>query len=129
LSSISSTGANQYGWQQKLQMAQRNADQAEQEARALRQQANQAQRAADRAERDASTLGVQADQADLRAGKVKQGVAALKTQQQSFSQLSNTVDQVLGRQKSSPATTQSSKPAPVVNTQGQVTGTTINTTA
>lgn len=133
MASVSSTSsANQYGWQQlKLQQAVRNADQAEQEAQSLKTQANDAQRVADRAQENARSLYVQSDQAQAKAGQARQGLVAIGTAQQSVTQLSNTVDQVLTRKPVSTSTTQSTStsPAAVVNSQGQVTGTVINTTA
>lgn len=138
MATVSSTSsANQYGLQQlRQQQARRNADQAELTAQTLKAQANDAQRVADRAQEDARTLGVQSDQAQAKAGQARQGLAALGAAQQSGVQLSQTVDQVLGRRQASAATLPGSTAkatatvaAPVVNTQGQVTGKIINTTA
>ncbi|MDD5177242.1 MAG: hypothetical protein PHQ05_12560 [Sterolibacterium sp.] len=128
VSSISS--ANQYGWQQfKLQQAKRNADQAEQAALSLKTQANDAQRVADRAEENARSLWVQSDQAQTKAGQARQGLAAIGTAQQSVAQLSKTVDQVLVREQAATSTTPSTSTLPVTNSQGQVTGKIVNTTA
>jgi len=142
VSSISN--AAQYGFEQlKLQQARRSADQAELTAQALQQQAGQAQRDAQRANENARTLSVQASQAQDQAGQARQGLAAMKTAKQSFVRLSSTVDQVQARQTATEATTAavtSSNTAtaitstatnipPVVNSQGQVTGKIINTTA
>lgn len=132
VSSVS--GANQYGWQQlKLQMAQRNADQAEQMARALREKANQAQQVADQAKEEARSLAVQASQADTAAGQARHGVAEIKARQQTVSQLSSTVDQVLGWLQagaSIPVTTMTiANPYTAGNTPEQGKGTIINTTA
>ena len=135
VSSISS--ANQYGLQQlSLQQARRNSDQAELTAQTLRAQANDAQRVADQAEENARSLAVQSDQAQTKAGQARQGLAALSTAQQALTRLSNFSDQVLARIQPSSSTTQSTSASlvitgtpPVVNTQGQVTGKIINTTA
>lgn len=136
MASVSSTsGANEYGWQQlKLQQARRNADQAEQVARSLKYEANAAQRVADRAEENARTLGVQSDNAQVKAGQARQGLAALSSEQLAGRLLSSRVDQVLGRQQAAAAAAPSTGVAnasgsAVVNTQGQVTGTIINTQA
>ena len=135
MASVSPTSsANQVGLQQlRLQQARRNAEQAEQTAQSLKSQANQAQLTADRAQESARSLTVQSDQAQAKVGQVRQGLAAMGSAQQSMVQLSKTVDQVLTREPAqpSPATsaTPSSNAPPVVNAQGQVTGTIINTTA
>jgi len=133
MTTVSSTSsASEYGLQQlRLQQARRTAEQAEFAARALNAQAANAQRVADRAQEDARSLGVQANQAEASAGQARQGLAALSTAQQAFSRLSNTAEQVVAREPTPAAPTQDSgaAPVPVVNTQGQVTGTVINTTA
>jgi hypothetical protein len=141
LSSIS--GASQNGWQQyRLQEAQRNADQAAQTAQALKVQANDAQRVAQRAKENARSLAVDSSQADSRAGQARAGVASLRSAQEMVAQLSNFADQSVSRQQSSASSSStpsaatnsttsatSTALAPVINTQGQVTGTTISTTA
>jgi hypothetical protein len=148
VASISSTSGSQaafeYGYQQiKLQQAQRTANQAEQNARALAAQANEAKRTADRAQEGARTLEVQSDKADTAAGQARQGLAALKTQSTYQSSLETTLNSVIATQSASAAaavatttsTTASTTPppasvsAPVVNTQGEITGTIVNTTA
>lgn len=141
MTTVSATAsASQYGLQQlRLQQARRTAEQAEATARALNAQAGNAQRVADRAQEDARSLSVQANQAESTAGQARQGLAALSTAQQAFARLSNTADQVVAREPTpvaaAPVTTAPVAPtpaadaAPVVNTQGQVTGTVINTTA
>ena len=134
MASISPTSsANQYGLQQlRQQQAMRNADQAEQAAQSLRAQANQAQIVADRAQETARSLTVQSDQAQAKAGQARQGLAAAGSAQQAVAQLEKSVDQALTREQAvvptaamapATATTPSTSPAPVVNTQGQVTGT------
>lgn len=127
------SSANQYGLQQLRQLqARRNAEQAEQVAQSLRAQANQAQAVADRAQETARSLTVQSDQAQVKAGQARQGLAVAGSIQQAVTQLGKTVDQVLARDQAVNPTTAappSTSPAPVVNTQGQVTGTLVNTTA
>ena len=132
VSSISS--ANRYGFEQlRLQQARRNADQAEQTAQALKIQADQAQREAVQANENARSLSNQSSQARANAGQARQGLAAMSSAQQSVSQLSRVVDQVVARQPAAIAVTErksAGTPTPsVVNSQGQVTGKIINTTA
>lgn len=131
MASISTTSSvSQYGWQQlKLQQAQRNADQAELTAEALKAQASDAQRVADRAQEHARSLAVQSDQAQTQAGRLRQGLAALNSAQQAFAQLPQTINQAIVPAQTSAAAIQSSSTQGVTNTQGQVTGTIVNTTA
>ncbi|MRR51625.1 MAG: hypothetical protein EG825_12045 [Rhodocyclaceae bacterium] len=121
----------QSGLQQlKLQQARRNAEQAEQTAQALQVQADEAQRRAAREQENARSLSVQADQAQTNAGRARQGLASIQTASDSVAQLGNVVDQVITKQQAAPAATSSVQESkPVVNTQGEVTGTLINTTA
>lgn len=121
----------QSGLQQlKLQQARRNAEQAEQTAQALQTQADEAQRRARREQENARSLSVQADQAQSNAGRARQGLALIQTASQSITQVGNVVDQVIKKQQSAQTGTQPVQQSkPVVNTQGQVTGTVINTTA
>jgi hypothetical protein len=128
MSSVSSiTGAMQNGVQQlKLQMAKRGAAQAEQAAQALQVRANEAQRVADRANENAQNMAVRSDEADFRAGQARLGVATVQSAQQSMTLLAQTMSRMQGFEQSSAQGTNS---APVVNAQGQLTGTTINTTA
>ena len=124
--------ATQDAWQQlKLQQAQRDADRADWDARALQAQAQQAQRVANRAEEVARSLGVQADQAQDEAAKARQGLASLSSLGQMQTLLNHVSEQVFqtpqtGAQTDSQAQTNATA---VVNTQGQVTGTVVNTTA
>lgn len=142
VSSVSS--ANQYGLQQlRLQQAKRNAEQAEQTAQSLAAQANSAQRTAQSAQDNADALSVQSSQAQSNANQTRQGVAALSSEQQAVSRLASTADQVIERTQPATTTTTAttatqstsstseatSTAASVVNSQGQVTGTIINTTA
>jgi len=131
-SSVSGTQSIvQSGLQQlKLQQARRSAEQAEQTAQALQTQANDAQRRAAREQENARSLSVQADQAQGNAGRARQGLALIQTANESLTQVGNVVDQVIKKQQSVQTSTQSVQESkPVVNTQGQVTGTVINTTA
>jgi hypothetical protein len=142
--------AAQSGWQQlKLQQAQRNATQAEQNARALEAQASNAKRDADRAQDNARSLEIQSGQARDDAGRARQGLAAIRSTQEMQVRLGNTVDQAVKLQSSTKTastatttTTEASAPtvataatasttssaAPVINTQGETTGRIINIT-
>jgi len=121
----------QFGWQQlKLQQAKRSADQAEQTAQILQQQASAAKQEASRAQENARSLAVQSDQAQSFAAKARQGLAAISTGGSMQSQMTYVVDQVVQRQQNvqAGAATQA-KPSVTVSSHGQTTGTVINTTA
>jgi hypothetical protein len=90
----------------KLLQATREAEQAEQAARSLQADARNAQQVASQAEQKAQSVSAQADQAQMNARQARLGVAAVATR----------------------VVVQNSA-APVLNTQGQVTGTVVNTTA
>lgn len=118
------TSASQSILQQlQLQQAQRNADQAAQNARTLQAQASDAQRVADRAQDKARTLKVAANQAQTIAGQAAMGLQATRSWGQAKVQLSNTYTQVAQAQQTAP------KAQPVLNAQGQVTGSKVNVTA
>lgn len=114
--SLSAQSATQNGVQQaKLQEAKRNAERAENVAQSLQASARDAESAANRADQEARTLSAQANQATSDARGARQNVAALTNEQQ--------------RSKSQQVTQVKFSPAPVLNTQGQLTGTVVNTTA
>lgn len=133
ISSISGAqAAAQSGLQQlRLQQAKRNAEQAEQVANSLQAQARDAQQRAGEAQENARSISAQSDQARSTAGQARQGLAALTTGSQMQSQLGRVIEQVIDKQKAPepPAVVAKSPAPPVTNTQGQVTGTVINTTA
>ena len=126
--------------QLQVQQARRNAAQAEQVARSLAVEAASAQRVADRAQDNARDLGVRSNEANASAGQARQGLVAMTNQAVANERLSNFLGQVIEREGFdepvrpaadvvvSPAAS-SSASTPVVNTQGQVTGTLVNTTA
>lgn len=122
---------NQLGWQQlKLQQAKRNADQAEQTAQILQQQAAAAKQEADRAQEHARSLAVQSDQAQTLAVRARQGLATLASGAAGQAQLTYAIDQAVNRQSIAQATTLAQDQSSVaVKAQGQTTGTIINTTA
>jgi hypothetical protein len=119
--------ANQSAWQQfKLSLAERNADRAEQQARALRSQADGAQREASRAQENARSLQVDAGKAESTAGEARRGLAVVKTVQDTFSRMSATYDR-LAQVQTAPVETADAET--VVNAQGQVTGQVVSVAA
>lgn len=103
----------------QLQQAQRNAERAQAEARALQGEAAAAQRNAERADEQARTIGQQAQQAQTAANGANRNLAsvrALSDTQKQLTQLSQNLHQAV----------QARQPSPVINAQGQLTGTVIN---
>jgi HD-GYP domain-containing protein (c-di-GMP phosphodiesterase class II) len=130
-STTGSQSAAQYGWQQlRLLQAKQNAQQAEQNARSLERQAVDAQQVADRAQENARALSTQSDRAQVNAGRARQGLAMIESSSQSQVMLASKADQVIAKQTetTTSSNTQDST-SPVVNAQGQLTGTVVNTTA
>jgi hypothetical protein len=126
LSSAQSSVASQL----RLQQAERNAEQAEANARALQAQAREAQQVASDAQANARSVSAQASQAEGNARDARLSLAVVRNGSQVEAQLTDTVSQ-LSKSFTAP---QAFVPvravaSPVVNTQGQVTGTVINTTA
>lgn len=117
-------------WAQiQQQQAQRTADQAEQNARALRSKAQNAQAVAERAQENARSLKVQSNQADGESSQARLHLA-MQAQggelQARFSDLRDQIDQVLTSSLSGSAT---AKAVPVINSLGQTTGSLVNVTA
>ena len=131
ISSISGAQSTaQSGVQLRLLQAERNAQQAEQTARALQAEASDAQQTAREAQEEARSVTARADQAQANAAKARLGLAAIRTVDESQTRLSNAVSQGAQALKiPEPATPTQSPTPPVVNTQGQLTGTVVNTTA
>ena len=132
------SNAAQNGWQQfRLQQAERNATQAEQTAQSLKAQADDAQRVASQAESAARSLAVESDQADSTAIQARLGVTVLQNASTTVTRLSNVADQVVSRQQGAapanpvavPVAAAKTSTTGVVNTLGQLTGTTVNVTA
>jgi hypothetical protein len=128
-----SQGASQLVWQQiKLQQAQRNADQAEQNAQALKAQAAQAERVADRADERARSLKVQSDQAQTQAGMARSGLAAIRSEERMGVRLADTYDRTVQRQNAQVTTNKADGELAVGGSRtGQagdtvMTGTTVN---
>ena len=135
MSAISSISASQSAspsssLQAALQQAKRTASQAESNAQALEAQASNAQAAASSAQGYASALNIQAGQAQLNVNWTQQDLDAVETAGQISTQITSVVSNVLDVEQSKPASiaVPVAKP-PVVNTQGQVTGKIINTSA
>lgn len=125
-SSLSSQSASSLVTQQlRVQQVKRNADQAEATARELREQASNAQQNADRAREKARSLTVEADKAQGEAGTARQQLASLSSLNQVQEGLSSL------RQKISTAiqAIDEPNPTPVINAEGQTTGTLVNVTA
>jgi len=123
--------AVQSGMQQlRLQQAQRNAQQAEQQARALQAQAANARQVADRAEENARALEVRSDQASENAGRARLGLTAMKTVGQMQTRLGEAYGRIAQEPDAAPkATPVESAARPTVNAQGQTTGRIVNTSA
>lgn len=116
--------------QLRLQQAKREAEQAEFTARVLQAQASDAQQRASDAQEKARAITTQSDQAQTEAGQARQGLAVIKSISQMGTQLSGVATRVAEKLKlAEPVAPAQEAAAPVVNTQGEVTGTVINTTA
>lgn len=122
-------------WAQlQQQQARRAVDQAEQKAQALRVQADDAQAEADRAQENARSLKVRSDQAQGAASDAQVNLVSLKSVghlQAQFGELRTQLASALGN---TPAAADGSGAAseaakPVVNAQGQTTGTLVSVTA
>ena len=137
-SSQQSVTAAFYG-QLRLQQAQRNADLAEREARALHASAQAAQANADRAQQGARELQVKSDQASLNAGRARLGLAAERSAAERLSELgvrAGRVAEAVAAREATPAPVTPAvaappavAPKPVVNAEGQTTGTLISVSA
>lgn len=128
-SGIQAGGSAQWA-QIQQQLAQRNADQAEQRARALEEKAGEAQAVAVRAQENARSLQVASNQAQGEASDARRGLAGLKSLgvvQTQLNDLHQQIVQVL--QPDTAKTDTSASLAPVVNVFGQETGTLVNVTA
>ncbi|WP_265943328.1 hypothetical protein [Dechloromonas sp. A34] len=118
-------------WSQiQQQQAQRNADQAEQQARALQSRAREAQTVADRAQENARSLKVQSGQAQGQAESARRGLVAMESigkVQTGINDLREQISAALAPAETAVATT--AEPAAVINVFGQATGTLVNVTA
>lgn len=126
LSGVSAAGNALFGQIQTLQ-AQRNADQAEQRARGLQQEARVAQQVADQAQERASTLQSESSQARVRADGARRDVKTLGAVGEVQTQLQGLRGQI-AEVLSAPEISVSPTPA-VTNLDGQVTGRLISVSA
>lgn len=118
--------------QMQRQQAERNAEQAEQRARALQADSRRARQEADRAQERARTLEVETDQATDEAGRARSGLAALRSLQTLDDRFGDLRTQISPTPTPSPTSAPAASPPqdpPVFNAQGQLTGTVINVTA
>lgn len=128
-SSVTSSSGGLISQQLRLQQAQRNAEHAEVAARSLREKANEAQRNADHAQENASSLKIKSEQAQDKSGDARQRLVSLKSLdslQSGFDALRGEIAaglQTLSQPVTAPVA------APVVNAEGQTTGTVVNVTA
>ena len=132
ISSVTASSANSSsssGVQAALQQAKRVANQAEATAQALESQANHAQAAASDAQNYASSLNIQANQAQLNVGWTQQKLAAVETAGQLSTEITSVVNNVVNAHPAKQTAVTPAPTPPVVNTQGQVTGKIINTSA
>lgn len=137
VSSSSGTTAAQYGMDQlRLQQTRVAAQRAEQTAQSLQSEAANARRDADQARERARSLEVESSQAQSDAVRMRRGLNMLQSEGQLQVQQARVADNA---QVTRPAAVPQAHPqasvaastgkTPVVNTQGQVTGRVINTTA
>lgn len=133
VSSSSVSAAARYGMDQlRLQQTRIAAQRAEQTAQSLQSDAANARRNADQARERARSLEVESNQAQSEAVRMRRGLNMLESAGSLQVQQARVADNA---QVTRPAAVQQASPAvsasktPVVNTQGQVTGRVVNTTA
>lgn len=113
--------------QLQQQQAQRAADQAELKARSLQAQAREAQSVAQQARENARSLSVRADQASSEASSAALGLVQSRSLAKTQGQLTDLQQQVKSVLVSLSGTSTSTGSAkPVLNAQGQTTGSVIN---
>lgn len=117
--------AGQVSQQLRAQQVERRADQAELEARSLRQQAGLAQREADRAEENARRIKVKSDRAQGDAGAARQQAVTESAATDYQGQLDAFRQQI----SQGVQLLDANIAGPVVNADGQTTGTVVNVTA
>ena len=117
-------------WAQiQQQQAQRVADQAEANARALQGKARDAQTVADRAQETARSLSVKSGQAQGEADAAQRGLSAMAAGEEVQAMLSGLHEQISAVSSESTAPAPSQVSATVVNSFGQATGGLVNVTA
>lgn len=116
--------------QLQLQQAQRNAERADSNARSLQAQAREAQRVAVEAQATARTISSQADRAQSDASQAQLSLSVIRNGSQVQNNLTSAIGNVAETLKVAlPVAASTDTAVPVVNTQGQLTGTVVNTTA
>lgn len=119
-------GASSVMSQLQMQQAQRNAEQAEQKARALQAQARTAQTDADRAQENANRLQGSSSQAKSDAASARRNLYSLEAFSDinaSLADLSTQIAAVLAPSEAPAAN------AAFINSEGQATGTLVDVTA
>lgn len=111
------------------QAAQRNVDQAEQQASTLRARAQDAQLVAERARENARSLNVRANEAQGEASQARLGLATQKAVGEVQTQLADRHDQIVRLLQPETSEEIVIPPAPFVNALGQSTGNIVNVTA
>jgi hypothetical protein len=116
--------------QSRLQQATREAGQAQQLARSLQGEVAAAEQAAARAEQNVRAMTAQARQAEAVAGQAQSNLAAVRAASQAQPQETNVAPLATTARRISElaALTQTTAPA-IINAQGHLTGTVVNTTA
>lgn len=137
-SGVTGSGLNSGAYVQiQQQQAQRNADQAEQQARALQAQAQSARAVAGRAQEAARSLAVQASQAQGDAAGARRNLSSMESLGGVQAQLGGLREQINAVLNPAPVAAPSpdslssstTTAAPVINAFGQTTGTQVNVTA
>lgn len=127
--STAQSAASSFSIQIQQQLAQRNVEQSEQQARALRSKAQDAEAVAERARENARSLHVEANQAQGDVSRARLNLAEQNSLGEVQANLTDLHDQITQLNSSSSTTKLSASLAPVINTSGQTTGTVVNVTA
>ncbi len=128
--SSSSSAALQYGLTQlRVQQTKQAAAQAEQLANALQTQASAARQVARQEEDRAHSLDADSAKASAQASNYRQSLSLVQSTAVNAAQLSRVSSNMVVQQASQTQASTAGTPRPVVNTQGQVTGKVVNTTA
>ena len=131
ITSISSVPSATNGlWAQvQQQLAQRNVEQAEQQATALHAKARDAESVLERARENARSLDLLANRAQDQANQARQGLATGKAVGEVQAQLTGLHEQIVQVRQPEAALKATLPPSPVVNAFGQSTGNLVNVTA
>lgn len=115
--------------QMQQRQAERSAELAEQRARSLQTETRQARAEAERAQERARTLEVETDQAVDEAGRARRGVSATEALQELDTRFDALRTSISTAFPPSGEPSESPPARPVLNAQGEVTGTVINVSA